>query len=133
MAENVQHHEGDTIPFYPDHVLTEAKVTAAILLIAGLVGALALFFPVGIGQPADPMVTPAHAKPEWYFLALYQMLKLVPETIGVLIPIIGLAVFLIWPFLDGKINTPRAQRIRLIGSAVFLVIFVALTIWGELS
>ncbi len=133
MAEQAEHYDGDSIPFYPDHVRTEARVTAVITVILLVVGAIAMAFPVGTGVPADPMNTPAHVKPEWYFLALYQLLKFVPETVGVMVPIVGLIALILWPFLDRKPDSHRAQRLRAIGVGVFLVVAIALSIWGELS
>ena len=82
---------------------------------------------------ADPMDTPAHAKPEWYFLFLYQILKFVPKTLGVLIPIVGVIVILIWPFIDKKVDTTRARMIRIIASVVVVAAIIALTVWGEVS
>ncbi len=135
MAENTvpQEKEG-SIPFYPDHVRTELRVTLGIVAVVFLVGLLGMLSPVGLGAPADPLDTPEHVKPEWYFLALYQVLKFIPKTAGVLLPIFGLIVLMIWPFIDRKADTsPRAGRIRLIVVAVALVAFIAMTIWGELS
>ena len=40
-----------------------------------------LFFPEDANTPADQFKTPAHIKPEWYFLAPYQMLKLIPNKL----------------------------------------------------
>ncbi len=133
MAEASKDNHGETIPFFPDHVTTEAYVVLGILVLGGIVGVLGLINPVGTGDPADPMNTPAHVKPEWYFLALYQLLKFVPETVGVLLPILGLAILMVWPFIDRKTDTHTARRIRALGVAVFLVVAVALTIWGEMS
>jgi quinol-cytochrome oxidoreductase complex cytochrome b subunit len=133
MSELTKHEAGESIPFFPDHVRTEALVVVGILVVGAVVGTLGLLNPVGTGDPADPMVTPAHVKPEWYFLALYQILKFVPEGVGVMLPLIGLVVVALWPFLDKRRNSQRAQRIRLIAVAAFVVIFIALTIWGEVS
>jgi quinol-cytochrome oxidoreductase complex cytochrome b subunit len=133
MAEATHEKEQDSIPFYPDHVRTEARVTLGVLIVAGIVGVIGLLRPVGLGAPADPMMTPAHTKPEWYFLGLYQILKFVPETVGVMLPILGVLFVLLWPFFDRKPNSARAQRIRLIVSIVALVVAVILTIWGEVS
>jgi cytochrome b6-f complex subunit 4 len=94
--------EKETIPFYPDHVSTEFKVTLLILAGAIIIGVLGLIWPVGLEPPADPMDTPAHTHPEWYFLFLFQLLKYVPKTTGVLIPFIAIAVLILWPFLDRK-------------------------------
>jgi len=134
MSDEQKTLEKDSIPFYPDHVRTELKVVIGILVVAVAVGTIGLFFPVGLGVPADPMDTPAHVKPEWYFLGLYQMLKYIPKTTGAVLPVIGLLLVAIWPFLDRKPdNSPRAQRVRLYAVSLGLVILIALTIWGELS
>jgi ubiquinol-cytochrome c reductase cytochrome b subunit len=89
--------------------------------------------PVGLEPPADPMNTPEHVKSEWYFLFLYQMLKYVPKTLGVLIPIIGLIILAIWPFLDRGKDTLRARRGRWIMVIVGSIIVIGLTIMGALS
>lgn len=124
----------ETIPFYPDHIRTEAWVSFGVLVVLLAVGVLGLLFPVGLGPPADPLDTPAHVKPEWYFLALYQVLKFVPKTVGVLIPIVGVIALMLWPFLDRRAADPaRARRRRFIAVGVFLIIVLALTIWGEVS
>jgi len=124
----------DSIPFYPDHVRTEARVVAALIVAALAVGALGLAFPVGLGAPADPMETPAHVKPEWYFLALYQLLKFVPKTAGVLTPLLGLGLLMLWPFIDRRPDaSPRVSRIRFATVGLFVVLLIALTLWGELS
>jgi cytochrome b6-f complex subunit 4 len=125
--------EKKTIPFFPDHITTEAKVTLGILGLALIVGIIGTIRPIGLEAPADPMNTPAHAKPEWYFLFLYEMLKYIPKTAGVLIPIGGLILMAIWPFLDRKEDTLRAVRYRTIISAVALLVFLFLTILSMTS
>ncbi len=123
-----------TIPFFPDHVLTEARVGGAILLVILGIGALGLIFPVGLGPPADPMLTPDHVKPEWYFLALYQILKFIPKTTGVLLPILGVILLFALPFLDRRPEgSSRGSRVRAILSIGALIIILILTIWGEVS
>ena len=83
--------------FFPDHFTSELAVSLYLVLIICL---LALALPARMGPPSDPLVTPEHIKPEWYFLPFYHMLKLVPGTVGVtLIGILGLVIFL-WPILD---------------------------------
>jgi len=132
MTESNEKQE-KTIPFYPDHFMSEFRVTIAIAVILVIIGAVALIYPVGLGEPADELKTPEHIKPEWYFLGLYQLLKYIPKTAGVLLPILGVILVLIWPFIDKKPDTKRQMRIRLIGSILFTIILVALTIWGEVS
>lgn len=124
----------DTVPFYPDHVTTEFKVAVGIIAIALLFGIIGLFKPVGLQPPADPMNTPEHVKPEWYFLALYQLLKFVPKDVGVAIPILAVILITIWPFLDRKPDRDKkAIRYRFIAVAIMIIVLIALTIWGEVS
>ncbi len=79
------------------------------------------------------MVTPDHVKPEWYFLALYQLLKYVPKTAGVIIPIIGMIIALIWPLLDRKQNNKKQTRARWIFSIAFMTLLIVGTIIGLVS
>ena len=124
----------NSIPFYPDHVKTEFKVVVGIVVIAIILGMLGMFSPVGIGEPADPMNTPAHVKPEWYFLSLYQLLKYIPKTIGAVIPVVLVGLVALWPFLDRKKETDRKpMRNRMIVVAILVVVVIAMTIWGEVS
>ena len=132
MTEGESTPEEKTIPFFPDHIWTEAKVVILIMAIMIVVGIVGLIIPIGLESPADPMVTP-HVKSDWYFLFLYEMLKYVPKTIGVLIPIIGLILIVIWPFLDRKGDTLRARNVRWIIVVVGSIVVIGLTIMGALS
>jgi ubiquinol-cytochrome c reductase cytochrome b subunit len=133
--------EKEGVPFFPDHFMTEFYVVIGIVALAIIVGALGMLFPVGIGAPADPLNTPLHVKPEWYFLALYQILKFVPSSVlgiegpmfAVTLMVVAVIVVAIWPFLDRKEDSKKARRIRAIGVAAFVVLAIALTIWGEVS
>lgn len=124
----------DSIPFYPDHVSTEAKVTIGIIAFGAIIGLLGLFFPLGLGEPADPMNTPAHVKPEWYFLALYQLLKFLPKTVGAVAPVLAITFIAAWPFIDRKKDiSRRTVYCRFILVVAILILLIALTIWGEVS
>ena len=126
--------EKDSIPFYPDHVRTEFRVVLGIMAVVVIIGLLALFKPVGLGEPADPLNTPLHVKPEWYFLALYQLLKFIPKTAGAVAPVIAVIVLILWPFLDRKPDrSSKIYRQRFIFVTVALIVLIALTIWGEVS
>ncbi len=99
------------VPFFPVHVAKEGVV--AVLLLAVLV-TLAVLSPWEIGEPADPLSTPAHIKPEWYFLPSYQLLKYFEGPYGAIIGIFACSVpfvlLLVWPFLDrGKERRPRKR------------------------
>ena len=99
------------IPFFPVHVAKEAVV--AILLLAGLV-TLSVLAPWEIGEPADPLSTPPHIKPEWYFLPSYQLLKYFEGPYGAIVGILTCSVpfllLFLWPFLDrGKERHPKKR------------------------
>jgi cytochrome b6-f complex subunit 4 len=126
--------EKDSIPFFPDHVRTEFRVVLGILVVVFAVALWGLIKPVGLGAPADPLDTPTHVKPEWYFLALYQMLKFIPKTIGATLPVVAVIVLILWPFIERKPDkSSKIYRYRFIFVAVALVILIAMTIWGEVS
>ena len=99
------------IPFFPVHVCKEGIVV--MFLLAVLV-TLSIVSPWEIGHPADPLVTPEHIKPEWYFLPSYQLLKYFEGPYGAFLGIIACSVpfllLLLWPFLDrGKQRHPRRR------------------------
>jgi len=101
------------IPFFPVHVAKEGVLV--VLLLAVLV-TLSVLSPWEIGEPADPLSTPEHIKPEWYFLPSYQLLKYFEGPYGAIIGIFACSVpfvlLLLWPFLDrGKQRHPRKRRI----------------------
>jgi quinol-cytochrome oxidoreductase complex cytochrome b subunit len=141
MATTNPETEKDSVPFFPNHFMTELYVVLGITVLAVVVGALGMLFPVGLQDPADPLNTPLHVKPEWYFLALYQLLKYVPPTVlgingpmfAVVSIILALVVVTFLPFIDKKADSKKAMRIRAIGVALFVVLAIALTIWGEIS
>ncbi len=141
MATTHPEQEKDSVPFFPNHFMTEFYVVVGIVVLAMVIGALGMLSPVGLQAPADSLNTPLHVKPEWYFLALYQLLKYVPPNIlgingpmfAVVAIVLALLVVTIWPFLDKKVDSKKAMRIRAIGVAVFVALAVALTVWGEVS
>jgi len=91
-----------------------------------------LFLPPEANTPADPFNTPTHIKPEWYFLAPYQMLKLIPNKfLGISVQMILVALFLFWPFFDTVKEKNILKRPVLRGVFLFLmVLWVVLLFWG---
>jgi ubiquinol-cytochrome c reductase cytochrome b subunit len=85
--------------------------------------------------PADPLLTPDHIKPEWYFLAPYQVLKLLPsETLGLLTLLAISLVVVFLPAMDR--HGPRNPIKRPVHTAVVaggIIAFAVLTFWGWLS
>jgi quinol-cytochrome oxidoreductase complex cytochrome b subunit len=133
MTEHTHPEDEKTIPFFPDHITTEAWVTAGLMVLVVIVGAVGFLHPIGLEQPADAMNTPPHVKAHWYFLFLQEMLKYVPKGIGVVIPVIAIAVLALWPFIDHKQDSKRARTRRILVSAVTLAAIGVLTYLGSIS
>lgn len=86
------------MPFVPNFFLRELVAWYAAL---GMLGALAALFPWELGRQADPFASaPAGIRPEWYFLAPYYTLRLIPGHIagieGELVGLIGLMLLALW-------------------------------------
>lgn len=61
--------------------------------------------------PADPLVTPAHIVPEWYFLPFYAILRAIPDKLGGVLAMFGaIAVLFVLPWLDR--SPVRSARFR---------------------
>jgi quinol-cytochrome oxidoreductase complex cytochrome b subunit len=123
------------IRFFPNFALREVMAWYVAL---GALGALAAIFPWSLGVKADPFASaPAGIKPEWYFLFMFQTLKVIPakllgmdgEMLGILaFGLIGAGVLFL-PFLDRQ--KPFHTRPWIMGIAcIFLGYMVAMTIYG---
>jgi ubiquinol-cytochrome c reductase cytochrome b subunit len=92
-----------------------------------------LFLPHDANVPADPLETPLHIRPEWYFRAAYEILRLIPNKfLGIAVQLILVAVFIFWPFLDKSPQRNILKRPLLL--AVFLgtvAAWIGLTIKGS--
>ncbi len=95
---------------------------------------LASLFPAGLEEQADPFQTPGDVKPEWYFLFLYQGLKIVPRIIGVTAPVLGVLLLLAVPFLDRSPENHPRRRILALGVGIAaLAGILGLSAWGWIS
>ena len=114
--------------FFPDYILDEVIAWYAVLAVLVI---LATVFPAGLEAKADPIETPAHIKPEWYFLAVYEFLKFVPRIVGILAPVVALGVLALLPFLDRNPEVrPRKRPIALAIGFMALIVMVVLTAMG---
>lgn len=119
-------------PFFPNELI---KMFVSMLVTMAVIIALALLVPEGEEHPADPRNTPAHIKPEWYFLAVYQLLKLMPQSfLGISGKLLGVAlqgvlavVLLSVPFwYRVRRQSPLFQAFVTAG----VIVFTVLTFWG---
>ncbi|RMF57915.1 MAG: cytochrome bc complex cytochrome b subunit [Calditrichaeota bacterium] len=120
----------ESYPFYPDHFYTELIVGLTLTFILTI---LALVFPAHMGEPANPLVTPEHIKPEWYFFAVFRWLKLTSFEVGVVGTMFFLLVLLVWPFIDRVFlkRFPGRDVSFWFGVAGF-VVFLVFTVWEAL-
>jgi cytochrome b6 len=132
--------------FFPNFALRELM---AWYVAMGALGVLAALFPWELGVKADPFISaPAGIKPEWYFLFMFQTLKLIPskvwfidgEVLGVLGCTFAGLFWVMLPFFEK--DTPalaapaRSSQIRTLtgGLSVFALAYVVgMTIYGFLA
>nr|YP_009545514.1 cytochrome b [Neodon fuscus]ANC85344.1 cytochrome b [Neodon fuscus]ANC85345.1 cytochrome b [Neodon fuscus]ANC85346.1 cytochrome b [Neodon fuscus]ANC85403.1 cytochrome b [Neodon fuscus]AYO45059.1 cytochrome b [Neodon fuscus] len=92
----------DKIPFHPYYTIKDLLGVLFLLMVLMI---LALFFPDVLGDPdnftpANPLNTPPHIKPEWYFLFAYAILRSIPNKLGgVLALILSILILALMPLL----------------------------------
>ncbi len=118
----------DGIPFHPYYTVKDIVGVAVF----GIIFSFVVFFTPEMGGyfleppnfvPADPMKTPAHIAPVWYFTPFYAMLRAVPSKLGGVI-VMGLAIFVLFilPWID---RTPiKSVRYRGLLFKFALFIFI---------
>ncbi len=135
---------GRVMKFFPNFALRDLFGWIVAL---GVLATLAALFPWELGEKADPFV-PAFKdiRPEWYFVFLFETLKLVPggelhvfgivveyEAIPILLSGVGALLMILVPFLDrGVVKKERSPIFTWIG-IVFLIYAVGFTAYGYRS
>jgi cytochrome b6 len=124
------------MPFFPNFMLRDVLLW---LLLLNVLALLAVFFPWELGQKADPFASaPAGIRPEWYFLAMFQVLKFIPakvstidgELLGVIGIGLGLAIWALFPIWDRAAGRGvRRGWVTMVGTLA-VIAFVMLTILG---
>nr|AXS65159.1 cytochrome b [Coleoptera sp. 8 KM-2017] len=95
----------DKIPFHPYFSLKDILgylITVLILVVLSLTNPYLLGDPDNF-IPANPLVTPVHIQPEWYFLFAYAILRSIPNKLGGVIALaLSIAILYILPFTNKK-------------------------------
>ena len=93
----------DTVPFYPYFYV---KDLFAFLILVVFFSFFVFYYPNALGHsdnyiPANPLVTPAHIVPEWYFLPFYAILRSIPDKLGGVIAMVAaILVLLLLPIIN---------------------------------
>nr|BAM14861.1 cytochrome b [Ichthyophiidae sp. KUHE 20081126_25]BAM14864.1 cytochrome b [Ichthyophiidae sp. KUHE 20081127_1]BAM14901.1 cytochrome b [Ichthyophiidae sp. KUHE 53770] len=113
----------DKIPFHP---YFSYKDTLGFMIMLSLLAIMALFFPNLLGDPenftpANPLMTPPHIKPEWYFLFAYAILRSIPNKLGgVLALLLSILILFTIPMLHT--SKQRAMTFRPATQTMFWLI-----------
>ena len=125
----------DGIPFHPYYTVKDLVGVAVFFIVFFLI----VFYMPTMGgyfleppnfKPADPLSTPAHIAPVWYFTPFYSILRSVPSMYGSAFPgviAMGLSIVLLFflPWLDRTDNNPvKSTRYRSIWHKLLLAMFV---------
>nr|WNH42148.1 cytochrome b [Neoperla gibbosa]WNH42149.1 cytochrome b [Neoperla gibbosa] len=124
--------EVDKIPFHP---YFSFKDIVGFLILITLLTMLTLLEPYLLGDPdnftpANPLVTPVHIQPEWYFLFAYAILRSIPNKLGgVIALVLSIAILFILPF--SHISKFRGTQFYPINQLLFwsLLTIVILLTW----
>jgi len=117
----------DGIPFHPYYTVKDLFGIGVLLTLFAFV----IFFAPEVGglflekdnfNPADPLVTPAHIVPVWYFTPYYAILRAVPDKlVGVILMGLAIMVLFILPWLDR--SRVKSIRYKGLGSKILLAVF----------
>jgi ubiquinol-cytochrome c reductase cytochrome b subunit len=128
----VRPREGTAFRFYPQQAARDVLV---VLIVLGALAAFAWRGTPPLEGPADPTDATYIPRPEWYFLALFQMLKYFPgrlEVVGAMVvPGLVAGALALLPWLDrGPVRDPRRRPLVMVGAALGVFGVVTLTALG---
>ncbi|MBI1872637.1 MAG: cytochrome bc complex cytochrome b subunit [Acidobacteria bacterium] len=127
------------MPFFPNYLLRDVMLWYVAL---GILAALAAFSPWELGKKADPFApVPAGIRPEWYFLAMFQTLKVIPGHVfgmeGEVLGIAGFGLAALWlvlvPFLDRRASRGEPSPAFTAAGILALTYLVAFTVFGYVA
>lgn len=128
----------DGIPFHPYYTVKDLVVVGIFLFVFAF---MVFYNPEGGGyfleppnfEPANPLKTPEHIQPVWYFTPFYSILRAIPSKLGGVLAM-GLAIVLLFflPWLDRcPVRSVRYRGMEFkIALAVFIVSFIGLGVLG---
>lgn len=127
------------MPFFPNFILRDVLVW---LVVINVILYLAVFWPSSMGIKADPFEpAPEGIKPEWYYMFMFQTLKVLPsnflsipgDTLGVLFFAFAALVWMLVPFWEIKRKRDSGPRPMTVIGVIGLIYAVVMTVWGYLE
>lgn len=129
--------DSSRIPFHPYYTIKDVLGIFIVLILFLALNFLApdLFAEPDNFIPADPLVTPAHIKPEWYFLWVYALLRAVPHKLGgVIVLVLAVLALAALPAISkvlGTAPTSTLWPLRQIHFWLLVSVFLLLTWLGR--
>jgi quinol-cytochrome oxidoreductase complex cytochrome b subunit len=124
----------DVIPFHPYYTIKDLFGLGVFLIIYLSV---VFFAPNFFGEPdnyipANPMVTPAHIVPEWYFLPFYAILRSIPNKLAGVLAMFGAIIILFFlPWIDS--SKVRSAKFRPYFSQLFFIFIIDVIVLGYIG
>jgi len=125
----------DTLPFHPYYTMKDAFAIVVFLI---FFAAWVFFSPNYLGhainyQEANPLVTPSHIVPEWYYLPFYAILRAIPDKLGGVIAMFGsILILFVLPWLDTSRVKSGSYRPLFKGFFwIFVIVCIALGYLGS--
>ncbi len=121
----------DFIPFHPYYTIKDAFGVGVFLIVFA---AFLFYAPNYMGHPdnyipADPLKTPAHIVPEWYFLPFYAILRAIPDKLGGVIAMgLSIGILFLLPWLDT--SRVRSATFRPVFKWFYLLMLIDMGILG---
>jgi len=128
-------HAQDNIPFHPYFTIKDFYGLGLFLIVfCSFVFFMPEFFIEPDNNiPANPLQTPAHIVPEWYFLPFYAILRSIPDKLGGVIAMtLSILIFAAMPFLD-RCKVPGGAQYRPIYRVMFYVFIVDVLTLGYIG
>lgn len=106
------------------HPYFSIKDLVGVLIVWTVLGSVVLFTPSILIDPenfipANPLVTPTHIQPEWYFLPIYAILRSIPNKLGGVVALVAsIAILYVLPFIKNY----KRNRFRIMNQNLFWIL-----------